>query len=93
MSTPKIAELAAMTDEQLMDIFGFKAKLEDAKEKLAEMAKLDGKAREYAEERIENMLTPNIYTSDMGWIVEDAKRHAKKKSGQEEYCDCKPSCL
>lgn len=92
MKIPTLKELAAMPDEELMDVLGFKKRFEEAKEQIAEMDKLSGKGREHAETRIQEMLTPNVYHSDFKYILDSAKR--KNKTGADELKDCSPcSCL
>lgn len=86
---PTIDELVAMDDSSLMEVFGFTQKLKAAKEDLKELATLGGKAREDAEERVANMLTPNIYPSDFQFIYEDVTR--KNKDGQAELDDPTPA--
>lgn len=85
-----IAKLAAMDDTTLAATMGLSAKLEDAKKQIAEMNKLTGKGREYAETRVKEMLTPHIY--DLSYTVEEAKRRNKPKTARAEMantsCDC-----
>ena len=81
-----IKELAAMDDAGLMEALKLKDKLADAREALDEMDKLEGKAREYAEERITSMFEPHVYPDEFKWIVKDAKRSTKK--GMDEMADC-----
>lgn len=81
-----IKELAAMDDAALSKAIGYDKKLADARKSLDEMDKLEGKAREYAEDRVAKMFEPHVYPEDFNWIVEDAKRSTK--TGKEEACDC-----
>lgn len=69
-----IDQLLAMDDTALGSKFGFTQKLEAAKEDLKEAATLKGDARESVVERINSMLTPNIYPDDIGYAVKNAKR-------------------
>lgn len=90
---PSVATLAKLTDQELMDVLGLSQTLKNAKKNIAEMQKLEGKALEYANERVARMLTPNIYPHDFNYIVEDAKRKSKQQTGKEAACDCNPCCL
>lgn len=89
-----IKDLVGKTEEELLDLFGFQDKVKDAKEELGKMDKLEGKARELAEERIERMFEPHVYPDEFKWIREDAERAAKRKqTGKEALCDCSPSSV
>lgn len=81
-----IKELAAMDDAGLMKALKIDSKLAEARKALDDMDKLEGKAREYAEERIKSMFEPHVYPDEFKWIVEDAKR--KAKNGKDEISDC-----
>lgn len=85
-----IEKLAKMTDQQLLAAFGFLEQLATAKEQIAEMNKLTGDAREKAQDRIEEMFAPKVYPNEFKYIVESAKRQAKKGTGQDELCNCDP---
>lgn len=85
-----IDKLAAMDDSTLLTALGFTKQLENAREAIAEMQKLSGKAREEAESRIENMFAPHVYPNEFKYIVEDAKRAANRKDGKAALCDCSP---
>ncbi len=69
-----IDRLQSMTDEELAEAFGFNEKLSQAKEGIAQLSKLKGKARSEAEDRIQKMFEPNVYPDEFKWIAEDAKR-------------------
>lgn len=84
---PTIEQLAAMNDAQLAKALGLDQKVTTARKALDEAAKLSGKAKEYAEERIKRMFSPPDYAlSDLSHVVEDAKRTAKR-SAREELAD------
>jgi len=89
---PSVENLAKLSDNELATLFGLTKQLEDIKKAIKEMQTLTGKAREYAEERIENMLTPHIYPGDVKYIVEDAKRSVKKDA-KTEMCNCSPDSV
>lgn len=82
----KIKDLAAMDDATLMKTLQIDKKIESARKGIAEMDALTGKAREYAEKRVERMFEPHIYPEDMSYIADDAKRATK--TGKEESADC-----
>lgn len=88
-----IDTLAGMDDAALMAKLGFDKKLDKAKGDLADMAKLDGDARANAVKRVNDLLNPSIYSDELGWIVQDAKRSANKQSCAEAMCDCAPDSL
>lgn len=84
-----IKDLAKKSDEELLEVFGFKDKVAAAREEIQKMDKLEGKAREIAEERIERMFEPHVYPDEFKWIREDAERAAKRKqTGKEALADC-----
>lgn len=82
-----IKTLAAMDDAALSKALKIDQKLEDARKALDDMDKLEGKAREYAEDRIKSMFEPHVYPDEFKWIVDDAKR-AAKRDGKEEMAEC-----
>lgn len=84
----KLSELAAMTDEELSKVIGLTKKLDDAREELAEMDKLDGEARKIALERVEKMFQPNIYPDEFKWIKDDAVREAARKTKKDAPGNC-----
>lgn len=83
---PTPENLLKLSDAELMDILGMTRQLKEAKKNLAEMTKLTGKAKEFAEERLSRMLTPNVNASEFSWILEDARR--KNKTAADEKADC-----
>lgn len=91
MKSPTIDELVAMDDAALSEVMGFTSKLAQAKEDLAKLATLKGEARKEAEDRVESMLTPNIYHSDLKYIYEDVTR--RKSTGQEALADTRPASV
>lgn len=94
MAKVTIKDLVGKSDEELMEVFGFKEKVANAKEELAKIDKLTGKAREDAEERISRMFEPHVYPDEFQWIRESAERKAKaKQSGKEALCDCSPASV
>ncbi len=84
-----IKGLLALTPEGQLEVFGLNNELEAMRGYLAEMDKLEGKARDEAESEITRMFTPDVSGSRMKWALEDAKR-AAKRTGKEEACDCSP---
>lgn len=88
--SPSIDTIAALSDDELLEVMGFKRQIAEARKALAEMQKLTGDARKYAEERIVSMFTPHVYPSEFKYIVEDAQRKAKKQDGKAALCDCSP---
>lgn len=91
---PSVASLAALNDDELRDVLGLNRTLEKAKEAITGMQGLTGKALEYANERVERMLTPNVYPYEFEHIVTDAQRAAKREqSGKDAACDCNPCCV
>jgi hypothetical protein len=94
MSKVTIKDLVGKTDEQLAELFGFKEKVATAKEELVKIDKLEGKARQEAEDRISKMFEPHVYPGEFKWIREDAVRRAtKKQTAKEALCDCSPSSV
>lgn len=74
-----IDQLLALDDAALGSKFGFTQKLEAAKEDLKEAATLKGESRAMVVERINSMLTPNIYPDDIGYAVKRAKAKEASK--------------
>lgn len=83
---PTPEALLKLSDVELMELLGMNRQLKEAKKNLAEMAKLTGKAKEFAEERLSRMLTPDVRASEFSWILEDARR--KNKTAADEKADC-----
>lgn len=79
-------KLKSMTDEQLLDVLGYKNKVESFKEDIAKADGLKGEARKKIEADIERMFTPHVYPEDLKWKIEHAER--KAKTGKEEACCC-----
>lgn len=86
-----IDTLAAMSDADLSVKLGFNDKLKEAKEDIGELVKLDGDARKGAVERVTKLLNPSIYSDELGWIADSAKRKASTAAGA--MCDCSPDSL
>lgn len=84
-----VEELLALDDPALMEALGLTRQLESAKENLQKISKLTGKAREFADSRLEELLTPRIGDNNLRYLVEDAERIAKK-GGKEALNDCSP---
>jgi hypothetical protein len=81
-----IKALLKLDDTGLAEILGFNRKVAAFREDLQEADKLTGKAREEVQERVDEMLTPNVYPGDLGYAIERATR--KKQSGKEALADC-----
>lgn len=86
-----IDTLAAMSDADLSTKLGFNDKLKEAKEDIGELMKLDGDTRKGAVERVTKLLNPSIYSDELGWIADSAKRKANTAAGA--MCDCSPDSL
>jgi len=84
-----IDTLSAMDDAALSAKIGLDSQLKEAREGLAAMAKLEGKARTEAVDRLEKMFAPHVYPSEFKWIAKDANR-AATRSAEAEMCDCSP---
>ena len=87
-----IERLQGMSDEELAEAFGFKEKLAQAREGIAQLGSLKGKARKEAEDRISRMFEPNVYPDEFKWIAEDAKRSVKR-SADDELADDGPGSV
>lgn len=87
-----IDTLSGMDDAALGAKIGLTAQLKEAREGLASMAKLEGKARTEAVDRLEKMFAPHVYPSEFKWIAKDAAR-AACKTAEQEMCDCSPASL
>ena len=83
-----IKHMLAMSDGELQALLGMDKRLQAMKDSLMEADKLEGKAREIFEKRLEERLTPRIDGYDFDWMIKDAKREAdpKKSSGSEGPC-------
>lgn len=91
---PTLEQLAAMNDAQLAKALGMDQKVEQARKALAEAANLTGKAKEYAEDRIKRMFSPPDYAlSDLSYVVEDAKRTAKRSAKEELETEPSPGSV
>ncbi|TXH10397.1 MAG: hypothetical protein E6R03_15485 [Hyphomicrobiaceae bacterium] len=89
---PDIAGLLAMSDDELLDTFGFRLQIESIKDDLAQMAELKGAAREEAERRIAEMFTPDVSDSQIRWVREDVVRQSKR-SKSAALSDDSPSSV
>jgi hypothetical protein len=85
---PTAEALLKLSDAELMEILGMNRQLKEAKENLAELSKLTGKAKEFADERIARMLTPDVRATEFSWILEDAKRRNKTAADEKADCGC-----
>lgn len=74
-----IDQLNGMSDARLLEKFGLKSRLEEAKADLKEAAGLKGKARELVVEKIEKLMAPDLHPHDVKYAVSDAKRQAAPK--------------
>lgn len=83
-----ISELRKLDDAAILDLLGYVNKVNAFKEHLAEADNLSGKARTIFEEKLDKMLTPNVYPDELGWMIKDSKRQAKPSSGKEEMANC-----
>lgn len=78
MKYPSIDEVAAMTDNEISDFLGHPQKVEAFKHEIAELAALEGEAREEAERMWTERITPSINSDSIQWIKDDAIRSTKK---------------
>jgi hypothetical protein len=78
MANYKIADLVALSDEELMKAFGFDQKLKMARKELEELNKFTGDARSEAEEKVQRMLNPEIYLNELTWIADDIERKQRQ---------------
>lgn len=85
---PTPENLLKLSDAELMDVLGMTRLLKEAKKNLTEMTKLTGKAKEFAEERLARMLTPDVRASEFSWILEDARRKNKSAADEKANCCC-----
>lgn len=89
MEKVTLETLKGYTDDQLLDVLGFKNKVENFKEQIKKADELKGDARKEVESEIERMFTPHVYPEDLKWKIESAERHAKmKRTGKDEACHC-----
>jgi len=86
--SPSIETIAALSDDELMELLGMKKQLADVRKAIKELETLTGKAKEYAEERIMDWFTPRVDTYSFKYLAEDAKRAASKKDGKAALDDC-----
>lgn len=74
----QIKALLALDDAELSVKLGYAKKIESFKEDLMEADKLTGEARDEVNEKIDQMLTPNIWPEDLKHSIERAKRKGAK---------------
>ena len=86
MAKLTLSDLQKMNDQELLELLGFSERVDKFKEQLSETAKLPPKQKTFVEERIQRMLTPNIYGDELEWAIQDAKR--KDQTGKEAMADC-----
>jgi len=83
-SPPTLEQLSSMDDAAMAKAFGLDEQLQKAKKAIADAASLSGKAKEMAEERVQRMFSPPSHAlNELGYIVEDAKREAKRSARDE----------
>lgn len=83
-SPPTLDQLASMDDAGLSRALGVDDQIQKARKSITDAAALTGKAKELAEERVQRMFTPPSYAlNDLSYIVEDAKREAKRSARDE----------
>jgi|SRR5215469_12355358 len=89
---PSIESIAALSDSDLHELLGHNKDLKDVREGIAAAQALTGKAREYAEGRIDDWFRPKVYTGDFKYLAEDAKRRVaqEKKSAKAALDDDSP---
>lgn len=92
MKVPSLKEIAAMSDDELRSLLGQDQALDSFKEELTKMQALPDRARNDAENRLQDRLTPKVDGHDLRWIREDALRATSKKaSAKEVYDDVEPA--
>jgi hypothetical protein len=87
----RIKDLKTKSDAELLELLGYTNKLAEFKTNIAEADKLTGKARELVEQRVQDMMTPNVYPTEIKWAIEDATR--KSKGGKEALADDSPDSV
>jgi hypothetical protein len=87
---PSIESIQALSDDEIHTLLGHKKDLENVRKGLTETAKLTGKAREYAEKRIQDWFTPHVYAGDFKYLAEDAVRATAKKTAKDALNDTSP---
>lgn len=73
-----------MSDAAIAKAFGMDEQIKKAKKAIAAAASLSGEAKKIAEERVQRMFNPPSYAlNDLTYLVEDAKREAKRSAREE----------
>lgn len=81
---PSLEQLASMSDAAIAKAFGMDEQIKKAKEAIVAAASLSGEAKKIAEERVQRMFNPPSYAlNDLTYLVEDAKRQAKRSAREE----------
>lgn len=91
MKKMTLEELAGLDDQETLELLGFAEKADAFKKKIEEARKLKPSQKAYVEERINKMLTPNIYGDEVDWAIRDAKR--KEQTGKEAMADDTPESV
>lgn len=91
-----IEEMAGKSDAELQALLGIDKKVKAFREALEEAKGLKPEGRKAVEDRLERMLTPNVYPEDLKYAIEQAKRAEQKgsagaKAAMQDCCPC--SCL
>ena len=90
---PTIEHLSSLSDEELHHLMGHKKVISEARDGISEAMKLTGKAREHAENRVQDMFTPHIYGGEFKYLAQDAKDKVKHESGEDARNDTSPSSV
>lgn len=88
-----IESVSAMSDEELHHLMGHKQQMAEARKGLEEASKLTGKARQHAEDRIHEILTPRIYGGEFKYLASDAMDKVKRETGKEALANDSPSSV
>ena len=81
-----IDQVQNLDDAQFMELFGINQMVKNMQTSVKEMASMSGKAREVAERKLRNALTPDVDANRLSWIIDDAK-YAEKGSPADVCCD------
>lgn len=75
----QIKTLLALSDDELAAKLGYAKRIADFRADLERGGALTGEPRKLVEDKINSMLTPNIWPEDLKYTVERAERKASGK--------------
>lgn len=90
---PSIETISQLSDAEIGDLLGHDKEIEEIREGIKMLDTLKGKAREYAQKRIEDMFSPKIYVGELKYLAEDAKRQARRDSKEAALDDDSPTSV